>query len=174
MLLLFHLPTTHRPPLTRSLSLSLFFSFFKTTHSLHSPTISSLSIKFSVPFHQKKKKNLCTSQSSIARAHPKLCPRPRAPKPLPPPVATKINTTTTNSGPNPTLKPSQTRFEGYDPNLHSLSWQQQTLHPSFHGSGHSNFGMGFGLIWFFNGFSVGFCFELILCWICDEFLDFLS
>ena len=39
-----------------------------------------------------------------------------------------------------------------------LPWQQR-------------FGMGFGLIWFFNGFSVGFCFRLILCWICDELLD---
>ena len=59
------------PPHTVSLFILFYFSFFKTILFLFSTTQPLLSIS----------KTLSPSQSSIARAHLELRPRPRAPKP---------------------------------------------------------------------------------------------
>ena len=47
----------------------------------------------------------------------------------------------------------------------SLSWRWLALHWSLHGNDNGDISLGLG---FLNQFFVGFCFGLILNWICDE------
>ena len=116
------MPTTHypqHPPHTRSPSL-----FFRTSLSLFSHDQPQPLLPNCPP----------PSRSAIARAHLELHPGPRAPNPSPCHHRWQQSSAAT---------PPQTVVQ-----IFTLSWQQRELHPSFHGSGDSSFGVSFGLIFY--------------------------